>query len=350
MNLIIHFFLLAGYFILCSAKTGRIKAEFFDFDTFRSINVESLKSDKDIHPSSIRAPEVENFVYNIGTKVNEICDQEEAIACIQFKGDTFYYSMSTARSWDLSDTGNDIKLISNISVPFTFPQTIPENQSVVSIQALQLKMYFTCSNHQANVLSSVIFNSIYKLEIFNPIVCQSVFDYYSEACYRYRILFVIVIFYTNIFMAFQCRRKESRLDENHRRMLIFVNHVLFIIFCCITFYTILAKNSPSFNKFYSCTFVIIIVDIFIFFVLCVILTAVTMQIVTAKIFFFYPNAVAISLIIYNIGFYRTEFAFFFVIYMLFLFIIYFIFLFRNETFLTYSYEILKIFYSNFAMF
>ena len=143
--MIIHFFLLAGYFILCSAKTGRIKAEFFDFDTFRSINVESLKSDKDIHPSSIRAPEVENFVYNIGTKVNEICDHEEAIACIKFKGDPFYYSMSTARSWDLSDTGNDIKFISNISVAFTFPQTIPLNERNAPFKSHQLKIAFTSS-------------------------------------------------------------------------------------------------------------------------------------------------------------------------------------------------------------
>ena len=162
--------------------TGHINAVFYDFKNFTMLDLRSFLSAVDYHPTLSLLFHVTDFVYNIGIPTKTQCDQE-AIACIQYKGDPTYYSISTAQTWSSKNTDNNISFLSNTTMQFTLPRlnkTIgPKNEKP------QLIMMFTCSI-LLNFSTLTYTAPYYYLKIFNSSACQINFGKITDLLYSYR--------------------------------------------------------------------------------------------------------------------------------------------------------------------
>jgi len=165
---------------LIAKNTGRLGMDFIAFDNFTKVTTIGLQNkSNDIHPTLIEGKEIDDFVFNFGLITKVKCDRQ-AIACIKYKGDNHFYSISSAQSWTLSDAGSNVSFLSNISVKFSLPPSLGNNQSIFSKQ-IQLDMIFIYSEKSEMKLVALSPSRL-QLSISNKKLNQFIFDYISLYC------------------------------------------------------------------------------------------------------------------------------------------------------------------------
>ena len=196
MKFLPFFFILIYYTIQNSGFTnGFIK----NFDTFVEVNIERLTNENgDIHPTVIEGDDIEDFVFNIGKNTKTKCNRN-AIACIKFKGDDIFYSVSSAESWSPKQIGTNISFVSSTIANLTLPIGVGDKKLSDSKYVFQLEMSFTDS--QESEIRLIYLSSVSLLLIIsNPNLKQFVFDYISLFCDEYKLYISIVLICSGLFI------------------------------------------------------------------------------------------------------------------------------------------------------
>ena len=182
-----------------SQNAGMYKTVLTDFDKFISVNANAFKNaSADFHPTSIEGDKIEDFVFNVGLSTKTQCDRK-AIACIKYKGDNNFYSVSSAKTWDYSQIGTDVSFVSDVTVRLVLPPSENSYDKIHSLDQVQLTIEFTYSEvTEINLISESSSNLLLVLAYKR--LNQYVSDHVSLYCENAKYYIAIALIAFGFFM------------------------------------------------------------------------------------------------------------------------------------------------------